>query len=213
MIPKITLRKRLFARFMKNDEEFSFQQYKDKKHDLFRNLNGKVLEIGPGTGVNFPFYTKEIEWFGIEPNPAMQTFLIEKAESLDFDISKLYMSLKDTQIKDNYFDSVVSTLALCSVPNLQDMLEDILKVLKPGGSYLFIEHVIDKPWKFRRCIQNIVPYTPWRYFSDGCNPNRDIGHAIRNCGFTEVNITEYMQEGEGVILSITRPHIYGYAIK
>ena len=117
------------------------------------------------------------------------------------------------QIEDESVDVVISTLVLCSVGDLEETLREVLRVLRPGGRFVFLEHVADRPWTLRFAVQRVVPYTPWWYFSDGCNPGRRISAAIRNAGFAAVEVHDYMQEGPGIILVINRPHIYGTATK
>ncbi len=73
--------------------------------------------------------------------------------------------------------------------------------------------MLDHEYTLRRTVQKVAPYTPWRYFSDGCNPDRDIGTAINQAGFSQVQLERYMQAGEGLILEVNSPHIYGTATK
>jgi SAM-dependent methyltransferase len=93
------------------------------------------------------------------------------------------------------------------------MLGEIHRVLRPGGRFVFFEHVGDRPGSFRRMVQNTVKYTPWTYFSDGCRPDRAIGTAIDDAGFSSVEYDSYMHEGLGVIGEITKPHVCGIAIR
>ncbi len=211
--PRPTLRQRLFARFMAGQDAESFERYRDRKEKLLGDLEGSVLEIGPGTGVNLQFYRDGVHWIGIEPNPAMHTDLGEKAAALGLDIEIVDSTLEDSRIEENSVDAVVSTLVLCSVPDVAGLLSGIRRVLRPGGQFVFLEHVVDRPWTLRRLIQRAAPYTPWRYFSDGCNPGRDIGSQIRAAGFAQVNLESYMETGTGIIRVVTRPHIAGVAVK
>ncbi len=206
-------RKKFFADFMAREDAASYVQYKDKKQQIFKNVNGNVLELGPGTGVNFRFFPKDIKWFGVEPNPAMHPYLKKEGQKSGIEIDLRANVSEHMEFEDNSMDFVISTIVLCSVNSIKDTLDEVLRVLKPGGQFLFIEHQIDDPWTIRRGIQKIVPYTPWRYFSDGCFPDREIGKRIDEAGFEEVSYTKYKQEGPGLILAINRSHIYGWARK
>lgn len=211
--PKAKFRQRLFARFMRGTDDLSHELYREKKEPLFKEVRGRVLEIGPGTGVNLCFFPQDIEWIGIEPNPAMHPLLREQARKLGLPV-KLHTALEESAgIEKESIDYVVSTTVLCSVKNLEQTLAQIRGVLKPGGTFLFLEHVVDRHNKFRRFVQKVMPYTPWRYFSDGCDPGRDIAAAINSAGFTRVEFHHYYQHGQGVLLNINRPHIYGRAVK
>lgn len=209
----IPFRKRFFADFMAKDDDISYQQYKDKKETLFQNLRGKVVEIGAGTGVNLRFFPKEIEWVGIEPNEAMHPYLENEAERQGISIELRKGNAEQMDMENESVDFVVSTIVLCSVKNVKKTLQEIKRILKPGGKFIFLEHQADESWTFRRVVQTIVPYTPWRYFSDGCTPSRQLGKAIENAGFEKVVYKKYMQEGAGLILAVNRPHLYGWAQK
>lgn len=203
-----------FAKFLSQYDEESYSVHGDKKSRLFARVEGEVLEVGPGTGVNFEFLKeRNIKWTGIEPNAAMHPFLFKNAEKSDIEASLLECYTEEICLADNTMDYVISTEVLCSVTNLEKSLQEIRRVLRPGGTFIFMEHVVDKQNALRRMVQKIVPYTPWRYFSDGCHPARDISSAINKARFSKVSCKNYMREGSGIIVSINRPHIFGYAIK
>ena len=184
-----------------------------EKQNCLKKVTGEVLEIGPGTGVNFPFLKNEnMNWIGCEPNPAMHPYLLRAAERNGIEARILNCSTEKIDLPDSTMDFVISTEVLCSVKDLDQSLSEIRRVLKPGGQFLFLEHVVDQDNLWRRIVQKAVPYTPWKFYSDGCHPARDIGGAIRNAGFSQVQFTPYMREGSGIIISINRPHICGSAI-
>ena len=114
------------------------------KTPLLGELRGTVLEIGPGTGVNLSFYDPSVTWIGIEPNRAMHPSLREKAEALGLSIELRDAPLAEDNSASDSVDAVVSTLVLCSLPDMADTLMQIQRVLKPGGTYAFIEHVADR---------------------------------------------------------------------
>ncbi len=207
------LRQRLFARFMAGADALSHELYGARKDELLGALEGRVLEIGPGTGVNLRYLRAAPSWVGIEPNEAMHGHLLAEAGRLGIDIELRTGISEQPGVEADSFDAVVSTLVLCSVSDLAGTLKEIRRVLKPGGKFVFLEHVADRPWSFRWIAQKAVPFTPWRYFSDGCDPGREIGRAIEQAGFDAVDCRRYMQEGAGLILAVNRPHIRGTAIK
>ena len=203
-----------FANFQASYDEQSFLINKARKEELFKNVNGKVLELGPGTGVNFKFLNnKSIEWFGVEPNYAMHNYLFKAADDTSIKASLLECTSENICLPDNSMDVVISTEVLCSVTDMQKSLNEVLRVLKQGGVFLFLEHVVDKQNVIRRTVQKTVPHTPWKCYSNGCNPSRDIASAIKHTGFKKVTCKEYLQEGGGIINLINKPHIYGWAIK
>ncbi len=211
--PKTNLRQRLFANLTLGQDQLNYALHHEKKRRLFEEISGTVVEIGPGTGVNLQFLGEGVEWIGIEPNEAMHPHLRKKARELGREIKLCTGFADDTGIANESVDFVLSTLVLCSVSDLAGTLKEIKRVLKPGGRFIFLEHVADKKGTFRRLVQKTVPFTPWRFFADGCEPGREIGEAIEETGFANVEYKKIMQEGPGIILAINRPHIFGVATK
>jgi ubiquinone/menaquinone biosynthesis C-methylase UbiE len=198
---------------MAAEDDQSDEQYKEKKANLFSGIHGRVLELGPGTGVNMAFFPANLDWVGVEPNSAMHPHLREKAEDAGISVTMCQGISSEFGVADQSFDFVVSTLVLCSVNSVAETLGEIRRALRPGGMYLFIEHVVDRRNRARRYIQTLAPYTPWRYFSDGCRPGRDIATGIDESGFSSVDCHAYMQQGKGMISWVNRPHIVGCAVK
>lgn len=134
----------------------------------------------------------------ITPEAAQQTFEHPtpqaEAEHLEF--------------ADNSIDAVVSTLVLCSVEDLEGTLQEILRVLKPGGRFYFLEHVAapQGTW-LRRMQQWIRPV--WKKLGDGCRPDRETWVALEQAGFEQV---EY-QRFSAPVPAIVRPQIIGVAMK
>ncbi|PIN89972.1 class I SAM-dependent methyltransferase [Candidatus Pacearchaeota archaeon CG10_big_fil_rev_8_21_14_0_10_34_76] len=197
------------AKSEKTDES----SYGKIKRKLFSNVSGKILEIGPGTGINLKYYPKNIKWIGIEPNNEMIKYLKEKAKKLKIDYKIIRTNAEKIPIKNNSIDFVISTLVLCSVDNQEKVLSEIKRVLKKNGKFLFIEHVADKKETFRRQIQNLAPKTPWKFFSDNCRPNRETWKSINNLGFKKVQIEHFNLKGVNPLIFIFKPHIIGVAQK
>ncbi len=208
-----SLRHRLFADFMAKADDESHRLYAEKKQALLSALRGRVLEIGPGTGVNLRYLSPEVTWIGVEPNTAMHPHLRAEAERLGLAV-ELHTGMSEALgVEAGSVDIVLSTLVLCSVSDMRQVMAEVQRVLKPGGRFVFLEHVADRRWTFRWMVQKPMPFTPWRFFSDGCDPGRDIGAVIAAAGFEDVDCTPYMQDGPGIILAINRPHIWGSARK
>ena len=208
-----TLGQRIFAKIVAAREEENYRCTKERKLQLFTGVTGEVLEIGPGTGANFPFFDLSVRWTGVEPNEAMHAPLLEKAAQLGVHINLITGLSEELGGEDDRYDHVISTGVLCSVDDQSSVLREIKRVLKPGGRFLFVEHVIDPVSFTRGVFQRAAPYSPWRYLSGGCDPSRDTGSAIRDAGFSRVEMEAYNQEGGGWIRALTRSHVCGYAFK
>ncbi|WP_340090922.1 class I SAM-dependent methyltransferase [Nostoc punctiforme] len=199
--------KRFFAWMMAQSSSTYDKIVGERKRSLFANLQGKVLEIGPGTGPNLPYYPKDIHWIGIEPNPHMHSYLQKQAKKLGLNIDLRIGNAEWLDAEDNSIDTVVSTLVLCSVPNIDYTLQAILRVLKPGGRFLFIEHVAAPKGTVLREVQSKISPI-WKVIGDGCHPDRETLIALENAGFTSVNYERFDAQ-----LPIVSPHIIGVATK
>ena len=206
--PQAGLRERIFAwalaRFNTNYERFA-SKYKQK---LFADLTGTVLEIGPGTGVNLRYLTSgNVRWTGVEPNAFMQTYLHEEAGRLGIPV-ELKIGTADTlPVGDDSVDVVISTLVLCCVNSQQRSLQEVLRVLRPGGRFVFIEHVAAPQGTRLRLLQNLV--TPiWKQLGDGCRPNRETWAEVERAGFERVTYERITAPA-----FIVSPQIAGFATK
>jgi len=201
------LRKRLFAWTLHKFNGDYEREIAARKRGLFGGLTGTVIEIGPGTGSNLRYYANTVRWIGIEPNLYMRAYLRREVERIGVKAELREGTAGAIGCPDDSADVVVSTLVLCSVPNLRGTLAEILRVLKPGGRFVFIEHVAAEPGTRLRLWQQRL--RPWFHFlADGCNPDRETWRAIESAGFAEVRLEHF----DGPV-PIVRPHIAGVAIK
>lgn len=142
--------------------------------------SGQVLEIGAGTGANFPYYRAAAKVVATEPDPYMLRRARKRAVDLGLDIEIHRSPAEALPFADQSFDSVVSTLVLCTVTDQARSLAEVRRVLKPGGSFRFIEHVRARGLLGR--LQDAL--TPiWRWFGAGCHPNRRTARSIEAAGF------------------------------
>jgi SAM-dependent methyltransferase len=167
---------------------------------------GDVLEIGGGTGANLPFYRQDARLTVLEPNPYMAKRLQRKANELGREVTIVTELDKGLPFRDASFDSVVSTLVLCSVPDQVEEVREIQRVLRPDGAFYFFEHVAASE-EWRRRFQDWFN-GPWRFLAGGCNINRDIGTAIQSAGFSRVELRHFDMP---VSSPLNRPSIVGAA--
>lgn len=178
------------------------------KQAFLGNLQGKVLEIGPGAGANFSYYPTNITWIGVEPNSFMHPYLHQEAERVGLENIELNLSsAEQLMIENNSIDAVVSTHVLCSVTELDTTLQEIQRILKPGSSLIFIEHVAAECNTMTRAIQEGIKPV-WKTLFDNCHPNREIGQVLEKAGFEKLTY-QYFQ----LSIPIVSPHIAGVAIK
>ena len=103
--------------------------------------HGEVLEIASGTGRNLPFYSEDVRLTAIELSPAMLEIARRKAEALGSEADLRVGDAQDLPFPDARFDAVVCTLGLCTIPDHRRAVREAVRVLKPGGRLLLLEHV------------------------------------------------------------------------
>jgi len=196
---------KLFAHGLALGDDAQHRLYGPRKRQLFADVEGTVVEIGPGTGVNLPYLPDGIRWVGLEPNPHMHDFLWDTLTGRAIDASLRTAPAQDTGLRADYADVVISTLVLCSVPALDETLAELRRILRPGGRLLFIEHVAAPRDSWLYTLQHRIEPV-WRRLADGCHPDRDTGAALEAAGFSSVEL-ERFDTG----LPVVSPHIMGMA--
>ena len=180
-----------------------------RKRSLLGDLRGKVLEIGPGAGVNLSHYDPSVQWIGIEPNPFMQAYLRKEAKRCGLRVDLRTGSAERLDAADQSMDAVVCTLVLCSVRDTTGVLEEIRRVLKPGARFVFIEHVAAPRGTWLRLLQKwFRPFLV--HFAVGCHPNRETWTVIEGAGFSKLTLHHFRAP---TLLPILSPHITGVAIR
>ncbi len=175
---------------------------------LFAGISGTVLEIGPGAGANLRHMAgKNVRWIGVEPNPYMNHHLRREARRIGIDVDLRLGTAEELPIEAGTADFVVSTLVLCSVVDQARALREIIRVLKPGGRFVFIEHVAAPRSTLLRRVQAAVKPL-WKRMGDGCHPDRSTRESLEAAGFAGLEIEEF-----NAPLPVVRPHIAGMAIK
>lgn len=117
----------------------AFSKYRKEALSLAK---GKVLEVGVGTGKNFPYYPKDVEVIGIDFSKGMLEKAEKRKKELGLeDVKLLLMDAQNLEFEDNTFDTVVSTFVFCTVPDPIKGLKEVYRVLKPGGKAIFLEHM------------------------------------------------------------------------
>ena len=145
---------------------------------------GRVLEIGIGSGLNLSFYdpAKVSVIVGVDPSAAMQKLAQQRAAEISIPVEMIALELGQIQAADASFDSIVCTFTLCTIPDAMAALQEMRRVLKPGGKLLFSEHGLAPDLPVVRWQNRLTPL--WKPFSGGCHLNRDIPALIRAGGFS-----------------------------
>jgi ubiquinone/menaquinone biosynthesis C-methylase UbiE len=159
------------------------------RESLLSKAEGRVLEIGSGTGFNFPYYEKADEVIAIEPQALMLEKSLERAKHSRVPITVISADAERLPFPDNHFDTVVGILVLCTIPDPEKALTEIRRVCKPDGKVLLFEHVrLNNP--FLGPLQDWL--TPvWKRLCDGCHLNRNTLDTVKHAGFNVVRIERF----------------------
>lgn len=151
---------------------------------------GRVLEIGVGSGANLPLYTdRATEVLGLDPHPKLLEMASDRAPSVPTRIVR--GSAEAIPLDAGSIDTVVTTWSLCSIPDAAAALREMRRVLKPGGKLVFIEHGRSSDEAVRKWQDRLNPL--WRNIAGGCNLNRPIAELVRAADFEIERIaTEYI---------------------
>jgi ubiquinone/menaquinone biosynthesis C-methylase UbiE len=154
---------------------------------------GEVLEIGAGSGLNLPFYGSQVQRLhALEPSQALLRMASRKLPGAAFEVELLRGSAEEIPLADRSIDTVVTTWTLCSIPDVAKALREARRVLKPGGSLLFVEHGHAPDASVAAWQRRIEPL--WKPLAGGCHLTRRIDRLIREAGFEIVELeNEYLK--------------------
>jgi ubiquinone/menaquinone biosynthesis C-methylase UbiE len=152
------------------------------------HATGRVLEVGMGPALNLPFYDRskvELVW-GLEPSEGMRRRAAPALEAADLDVRWLDLPGEEIPLDDHSVDTVVLTFTLCTIPDWQRALDQMRRVLVPGGRLLFAEHGEAPDDDVRRWQHRIDPV--WTRLAGGCHITRPIPKLIESGGFEMVGV-------------------------
>lgn len=143
---------------------------------------GRVLEVGVGSGLNFPLYGKQVETvLGIDPSPRLLAIALRRAAAAGVQADLMLGSATAIPLADSTVDTVVMTWTLCSIPDPLAALREMRRVLKPSGQLLFVEHGLSPQKAVDRWQRRLTPM--WRHIAGGCHLDRKVDDLIRSVGF------------------------------
>lgn len=155
------------------------------RRQVVGGATGRVLEVGVGPGVNLPFYPTEARVTAVDPDPHMLKRARRAVQAAGLTVDLRAAAAEALPFPDGAFETVVCSLVLCSVPSQARALAEVRRVLAPGGTLRFLEHVRGNG------IEGYLwdAITPlWRLAAAGCHPNRRTEATIRAAGFSLTEI-------------------------
>ena len=167
-------------------------------------LSGDVVEVGFGTGLNVPYYPTQVrKVFAIEPSRVCMQLAEKRIALLSIPVEIAGLTGEHLELPSESFDNVLSTWTLCTMPNLGAALKEIHRVLKPGGTFHFVEHGHAPDAATQRWQRRIEPLN--RKLAGGCHLTRRVPEYLDNAGFRIEHLETYYFEGE--------PKPFGYTFE
>jgi len=152
------------------------------RHRLVSAAEGRVLEIGVGSGLNLPHYgERAARIIGLDPSAKLLSMAERATRSVSLPVELLKGSAEAIPLDDKSVDTVVTTWTLCTIPSVTRALSEMRRVLKPGGRLLFVEHGRSPDPNVRRWQDRLTPL--WKRIAGGCHLNRAISQLIEESGF------------------------------
>jgi SAM-dependent methyltransferase len=179
----------------------------DHRRRLLAGLSGRILEVGAGNGLNFPHYPATVtEVLAVEPEPYLRRLAEAAAREAPVPIRVLAGTAEALPASDEAVDTVVASLVLCTVTDPDQALAEARRVLGPGGTLRFYEHVRSEDPRLARWQDRLEG--PWGWLVGGCHPNRDTVAAIGAAGLRVVQLDRFDLQA---MPPPARPHVLGVA--
>lgn len=207
-----TRRHPLHARFYARVVPLMDRGITDHRARLLDGASGRLLEIGAGTGANFPFYPEKLtSALAVEPEPHLRNIAAAAADQAAVPIEVVDGIADRLPAADGSVDVAVACLVLCTVPDPGAALAELFRVLRPGGRLRFFEHV-QATSTGRRRLQRLADATVWPLLNGGCHTARDTRTAIERAGFVIDHLEQHGSGDTGMPFP-SAPQVLGTAVR
>ncbi len=164
------------------------------RREALSEVNGEILEIGFGTGLNLEHYPEHVRYLkAVDPGVGMSRLAQQRIEQSPIEVVLWVQTAEELPFEDGRFDCVVSTWTLCSIQEAGRAVCEIGRVLKPGGQFLFLEHGLGDDPGVQRWQRRLTPLQ--RRFADGCRLDVDIEALIKGRAWSKVRVERFLLEG------------------
>ena len=163
------------------------------REEQLATVEGEILEIGIGTGLNLPHYPSHVKKITtVDPHPGMNQQLQYQIQQSNIEVHQQLISCESLPFEDATFDSIVSTITLCSVADVNSAVNELYRVLKPGGRVLFLEHGLSPETKVAKW-QNRINWLEGM-IGDGCTLTLNLRDLFTTLPFSKIEIDNFYME-------------------
>lgn len=164
------------------------------REELLAEVQGEVLEIGFGTGLNLDYYPEAVSSLTtVDVNPGVHRLAEKRLSNSRLPVRFELVSGERLPMPDNSYDAVVSTWTLCSIPDVMSALKEIRRVLKPKGRFYFVEHGLSPDANIAKWQHRLTPIQ--KVIADGCHLNRDTLKLVEQAGMKTLSYRQFEAEG------------------
>ena len=163
------------------------------RRELLATAQGNVLEIGFGTGLNLPYYPERVHKLtAVDPNPGMHRLAQKRIKQTRIEVEQQVLGGERLPFEDSRFDCAISTFTLCSIKDVAQAMREVYRVLKSGGTFLFLEHGLSPESKVQKW-QRRLNWLQVR-LANGCHLDRNIKALVAAQPFASVEVEEFYLE-------------------
>jgi len=177
------------------------REFEEVRSQYLGGAEGEVLEIGFGSGLNVPHLSPRVrKLYAVEPADAAWRIARDAVREAPFPVERTGRTAEAIPLPDSSVDEVISSFSLCTIPDVEKALAEVRRVIRPGGTFRFVEHGRSDDPRISRWQDRLDPIQ--RRLAGGCHLNREPDRLLREAGFRIERLDRFGVPGPRVIMSL-----------